>query len=249
MFGLDDWIAHLSDGTSLLVVSAVAVVLGLRHATDPDHLAAVTTLIASGRERTKRLAAKLGLAWGLGHATSLFVFGLPIVLFKTYLPDPVQRGAETAVGFLIVGLAVWLLIRWRRGLFHLHPHEHGEATHVHVHGHAAEPGHGHRHSVRARSPLQAYGIGLIHGMGGSAGVGVLLLAAIHDRLVGVAALALFAFFTAVSMALLSTGFGMTLSSEPVRRSFARLAPALGVTSLLFGVWYALGALNLAPYFL
>ena len=72
---------------------------------------------------------------------------------------------------------------------------------------------------------------------------MLLLAAIHDRLVAVVALALFAFFTAVSMALLSTGFGLTLSSGPVRRSFARLAPALGVASLLFGVWYALGALS------
>src|SRR5207247_154064 len=114
MFGLDDWIAHFSDGATLAVVAVVAIVLGLRHATDPDHLAAVTTLIASGRERTKRAAARLGLAWGLGHATSLFTFGLPIVLFKAYLPEPVQRGAETAVGVLIVALAVWLLVRWRR---------------------------------------------------------------------------------------------------------------------------------------
>src|SRR5881409_427240 len=113
MFGLNTWIAHFSDGATLVLVVVVAVVLGLRHATDPDHLAAVTTLIATGKERTKRLAARLGLAWGLGHATSLFAFGLPIVLFKTYLPEGVQRGAETAVGFLIVGLAVWLLLRWR----------------------------------------------------------------------------------------------------------------------------------------
>lgn len=229
MFGLDDWIAHLSNGATLLAVAGVAVALGLRHATDPDHLVAVTTLIASGRERTKRLAARLGLAWGLGHATSLFAFGLPIVLFKAYLPEPVQRGAETAVGVLIVGLAVWLLLRWHRGRFHLHPHEH-----------QAEP-------LRARSPLQAYGIGLIHGLGGSAGVGILLLAAIQNRAVAVVALALFAFFTALSMALLSTGLGVTLSSPTVHRSFHRVAPALGTASLLFGVWYALGALTIAPY--
>jgi ABC-type nickel/cobalt efflux system permease component RcnA len=248
MFGLDTWIAHLSNGGTLLVVAAVATVLGLRHATDPDHLAAVTTLIASGQERTKQLAARLGLAWGIGHAVSLFAFGLPIVLFKAYLPEPVQRGAETAVGVLIVALAAWLLVRWRRGLFHIHPHEHAAGEHVHVHGHARAPGHTHRHTVRARSPLQAFGIGLVHGMGGSAGVGVLLLATIHDRLIAVAALAVFAACTAVSMALLTTGFGLTLSSEPVRRSFARLAPVLGATSLLFGVWYALGALAVAPYY-
>jgi hypothetical protein len=229
MFGLDSWVAHSSDGTTLLLVVGVAIVLGLRHATDPDHLAAVTTLIASGQERTKRLAARLGLAWGLGHATSLFLFGLPIVLFKAYLPEPVQRGAETTVGLLIIGLAVWLLVRWRRGVFQAHSHPHAQ--------------------IRARSPVQAFGIGLVHGMGGSAGVGILLLAAIHDRLVAGLALGLFALCTALSMALLSTGFGLTLSSPPVRRSFDRIAPALGGVSLLFGVWYALGALAITPYYL
>jgi len=221
----------------------VSILLGLRHATDPDHLAAVTTLIAGGRERTARAAGRLGCCWGLGHATSLFAFGLPIVLFKAYLPEAVQRGAETSVGILIAGLAVWLLVRWRRGLFHLHVHEHAALAHLHVHDH----GRRHRHTVRTRSPLQAYCIGLVHGMGGSAGVGILLLAAIHSRLLAIASLALFALFTAVSMALLSTGFGLTLSAEPVRRSFARLAPALGLASLAFGVWYSLGALDLAPY--
>src|SRR5204863_2761242 len=105
----------------------------------------------------------------------------------------------------------------------------------------------HRHTVPTRWPRQAYCIGLVHGMGGTAGVGILLLAAIHSRLLAVASLALFALFTAVSMALLSAGFGLTLSAEPVRRSFARLAPALGLASLAFGVWYSLGALDLAPY--
>jgi high-affinity nickel permease len=78
MFGLDKTIAHLSSGTALLLVAGVAILLGLRHATDPDHLAAVTTLIASKRKQTARLAAQLGLSWGLGHATSLFAFGLSL---------------------------------------------------------------------------------------------------------------------------------------------------------------------------
>jgi ABC-type nickel/cobalt efflux system permease component RcnA len=246
MFGLDEKIASLSSGTTLLLVVAVAIVLGLRHATDPDHLAAVTTLVASGKERTRRLAAQLGLAWGFGHALSLFVFGLPIVLFKAYLPERVQQGAETAVGVLIAGLAIWLLVRWRRGLFHLHLHEHEGDRHLHLHDHAPGRRHPHRHG-RVRSPWQAFGIGVVHGMGGSAGVGVLLLATIHSRAVAALALALFALCTALSMALLSTGFGFALGSAPVRRSFGRLAPALGVVSLAFGVWYALGALNMAPY--
>src|ERR671934_2355754 len=125
MFGLDEWIAHFSDGTTLALVVVVAVVLGLRHASDPDHLAAVTTLIATGKDGATRTAARLGLAWGLGHATSLFAFGLPIVLFKAYLPEPVQAAAETSVGVMIALLALWLLVRWRRGLYHLHVHAPG----------------------------------------------------------------------------------------------------------------------------
>src|SRR5918996_5801473 len=105
MFGLDDHIAGFSNGTTLLVVVAVSVLLGLRHASDPDHLAAVTTMIASRRGH----AARLGLTWGLGHAASLFAFGVPVVLYSAYLPERVQAGAETAVGFVIVVLAVRLL--------------------------------------------------------------------------------------------------------------------------------------------
>src|SRR6266550_3723552 len=131
MFGLDTWIAHFSDGATLLVVLVVAIVLGLRHAGDPDHLAAVTTLIASGKERAARRAGILGLVWGLGHATSLFLFGIPIVLYRAYLPEVVQRGAETTVGLMIVCLAGWLLVRWRRGTLAVHVHGDGEPRHAH----------------------------------------------------------------------------------------------------------------------
>jgi ABC-type nickel/cobalt efflux system permease component RcnA len=244
VFGLDSWLAGFSDGTTLLVVAAVATVLGLRHATDPDHLAAVTTLIAGTEERAAKAAARLGVAWGSGHATSLFLFGVPIVLFKAYLPHRVEQGAETAVGLLIIGLAAWLLVRWRRGIFHVHVHGHDR---LHAHGHVHPSGHPHE-TVRARSPRQAFGIGLVHGTGGSAGVGVLLLSSINDHVLAVGALAIFAFCTALSMALLSTGFGRVLSSPRLRGSFDRLAPALAFVSLAFGTWYALGALDLAPYF-
>jgi ABC-type nickel/cobalt efflux system permease component RcnA len=241
MFGLDQSIAHASDGRTLLIVLLVAAILGLRHASDPDHLAAVTTLVAGRGAGSARRAARLGLTWGLGHATSLFVFGVPIVLYRAYLPEAVQSTAETAVGFLIVGLAVWLLIRWRRGAFLVHEHEPERRPHVHVHAHT------HARPHAGRTPLQAYAIGLVHGMGGSAGVGVLLLASIQDRTLALGSLALFAVCTAVSMAALSTGFGLTLGTRRVRRSFHVLAPSLGLVSLAFGVWYALGAQGVVPY--
>jgi len=247
MFGLDDKIAALSTGDAFLIVIAVAVLLGLRHATDPDHLTAVSTLVASGEERGPGRAARLGLAWGFGHATTLFVFGLPIVLANSYLPDAVQEVAETAVGAMIIVLAVRLLMRWRRGQFHAHTHEHPPATrHRHLHR-RAEPAHAHPHATRARSPLQAYGIGLIHGTGGSAGVGILLLAAIRDHALGVAALFVFALFTAISMSVASATFGYTLSRGPVLRRFVAVAPVMGMLSLAFGAWYALGAVGAVPY--
>jgi len=222
MFGLDDSIASLGDGTVFLVVAAVAILLGLRHATDPDHLTAVTTLVAGERHDARR-AGRLGLAWGLGHATSLFVFGLPVVLFRAYLPEPLQMGAEAAVGVLIVALALRLLVRWRRGRL-------------------ATPAH-----ATPRSTRQAFGIGLIHGMGGTAGVGVLLLASIPDHAEAVVAMALFALFTAVSMAAASTTFGVVLTREAVARRYLAVAPAIGALSLAFGVWYMLGALQAVPY--
>jgi ABC-type nickel/cobalt efflux system permease component RcnA len=231
MFGLDDWIAGLSNGASLGVVLLVAALLGLRHATDPDHIAAVTTLVATGRERATRSAARLGLWWGVGHATTLVAFGVPILLAQRYLPERVQQSAETAVAAVIVFLALRLLVRWRHGYFDLHAHPHPEREH--------------RHAVR--TPAGALAVGLVHGMGGSAGVGVLLLAAIPSESVAVAALVLLALFTAVSMTVVTIGFGLTLAMRPVAAVAGTAIPLLGALSLVFGLWYAAATWALAPY--
>lgn len=245
MFGLDDFIASYSDGAAVWMVILVAVLLGLRHAADPDHLAAVTTLAVGARERATRSAAGLGAAWGLGHGTTLFAFGVPILLLDKYLPERAQQAAETAIAFVIAYLAVRLIIRWRRGLFHVHEHQHHGSPHTHLHGHAGGQEHGHPH--RARTKLGAFGIGLVHGMGGSAGVGILLVASIESQALGIVALALLAIFTAVSMTILTTGFGAALSSQPVRGSFGAVAPTFGFASLAFALWYGAAAWALAPY--
>ena len=140
-----------------------------------------------------------GAWWGAGHALTLVVFGIPILLADRYLPDALQRGAETAVAALIVFLAVRLIVRWRHGDFAMRSTHDG----------------GHRHPVR--SPAGAFGIGLVHGMGGSAGVGVLLLAAIPSPEAALVALVVLAFFTAVSMTIVTTGFGALLSVAQRRR--------------------------------
>jgi hypothetical protein len=138
-------------------------------------------------------------------------------------------------------------MRWRRGAYHLHEHDHDGGSHLHLHGHAESPRHAHHGDRSVRTPLGAYAIGLVHGMGGSAGVGVLLIASIRDTALAVVALSLFALFTALSMAVCSGAFGVLLETGVARRSFDRLAPALGLASMAFGIWYVAGAVSLAPY--
>jgi ABC-type nickel/cobalt efflux system permease component RcnA len=247
--GIDSQIANLAHGGSALVLLAVAILLGLRHASDPDHLTAVSTLIASDRAGGLQRAARLGLAWGLGHATTLIAFGLPVVLLRSQLPEAVVRGAEVAVGVLIVGLAVRLLVRWRGGHFHTHVHRHGAVEHRHLHEHHSHA-HDHAHQPAqqlGRSAFGAYGIGLVHGAGGSAGIGVLLIAGIPDQAQAVVSLVAFALATAVSMTILSSATGWALTRGPVVQRMLALAPALGVFSLTFGAWYLLGAAGAVSY--
>jgi len=250
MSAIDGWLEGLLHGeVGVGVVLLVSLLLGLRHASDPDHLAAVTTLIASGEERHRvRKAGIMGFLWGLGHGTTLVLIGLPLVLLNQYLPEIVGKIAEAAIGCIIVLLAIRLLIRWRQGFYHVHVHTHaGGEAHRHVHSHVQDESHGHAHRVPRRTPLSSYGVGLMHGIGGSGGLTLLLISTISDKAQATGALLLFAAGTAVSMALLSTAFGLAIAGGPLARNFERVAPVLGVLSMAFGVWYALGALGVVVY--
>jgi ABC-type nickel/cobalt efflux system permease component RcnA len=154
-------------------------------------------------------------------------------------------------------LAVRLLVRWRSGHFHVHAHRHGDVEHRHLHphsphAHAHGAAHDHSHEPEAqlgRSPWGAFGIGLVHGAGGSAGVGVLLIATIPAQAEAVAALVVLALGTAISMALLSSAFGYAITRGPVVRRMLAFAPAIGLATLAFGGWYTLGAVGAVPYLL
>jgi cytochrome c biogenesis protein CcdA len=257
VFGLDERIADLGGrGAGPVMALLVAVLLGLRHATDPDHLTAVSTLVLNDERHGGRRAAVLGLAWGVGHALTLVALGLPLVLFGDALPERLQQAAEVAIGIVIAALAVRLLLRWRRGYFHVHEHDHGEIRHAHPHFHEHAPtaghpvAHAHKHPEEmGRTPLAALGIGLVHGVGGSAGAGLLLISAMPGKTEAVVALFLFATGTAVSMAVASSAFGGVLGCERLRHRLESLVPAFGTFGVVFGVWYALGALESVPYVL
>lgn len=243
-------LAPLTPAASPVMALMAALVLGLRHATDPDHLTAVSTLVLADPEHRAGRAGRLGLAWGLGHASTLVALGLPIVLTGFRLPEALAQGAEVLIGALIVLLALRLLWYWRRTTVHVHQHRHDGSAHVHVHAHAARhhdggvPEHRHRHAAAlGRTPLAAYGIGLVHGVGGSAVVGLLLVSAMGSRPQAAAALLAFAGGTAIAMAAVSAGFAHALGRGPLRSQTRRVMPLFGVASLVFGLWYAVVAVR------
>jgi High-affinity nickel-transport protein len=233
---VDGWLEGLFAGAPFAFVLVIALVLGLRHASDPDHLVAVTSLVAADGGDV-RGAARLGGWWGIGHAGALIAIGVPLILFKSELPAWLERGAETAVGMVIVLLALRVVVKWARGEFRAGPHG-DRAGHPASHRHlrrGEQQQHGHRH-VRTRQ--QALGIGVLHGMAGTGAVVLLLIAALPTELEAAAALAVFAPMSVVSMALCTTGFAWLLTRrviDPVYRSV--LIPAFGVFGLMFGSWY------------
>jgi high-affinity nickel permease len=232
---LDAWLTGLFDGAPLLVALAIAFGLGLRHASDPDHLVAVTSLVAAEDGDTRK-AARLGAWWGLGHAGVLVLIGMPLIFLKSELPAWLETGAEKAVGIVILVLAVRVILKWVRGDYrataHAHDDSHGMRRHL------RRGGHHHRHAT-VRSPAQALSIGMLHGLAGTGAVVLLLLAALDSKLEAALALGVFAPMSIASMAACTAAFAWVLTRpiiEPVYRTV--LIPGLGAFGLMFGLWYS-----------
>jgi ABC-type nickel/cobalt efflux system permease component RcnA len=240
---LDGWLTGLFGGASFLASLGIAFALGLRHASDPDHLVAVTSLVAADRGDT-RSAARLGAFWGLGHAGSLLAVGLPLIFLKSSLPAWLERGAERAVGIAVLALALRVILKWARGDYRAAAHAHADPAGTDA-GHDSGRRHlrhgadsSHRH-LRVRTPHQALSIGVLHGLAGTGAVVLLLIAALPSPLEAAAALAVFAPMSLASMALCTTAFAWLLTRplvEPLYRTV--LVPTLGAFGLMFGLWYA-----------
>ena len=164
---------------NILAVCGVGVLLGFQHAFEPDHLAAVSTLAT----RTPRFgaAARLGLAWALGHSARVGGGARARLGRDLRLPPGLAPAAEVIVALLLVVLGARVLARYARGRWHLHAHTHAAATypHLHLHSHAAGVSHAHPHA--AGDTRRSLGFGLLHGLAGSAAVTLLLVAAAGSR--------------------------------------------------------------------
>ncbi|HKD69492.1 MAG TPA: hypothetical protein VKB84_21820 [Candidatus Binataceae bacterium] len=240
-------------------------VLGMRHATDPDHVIAVTAILT--RERRLAAATRTGLLWGLGHSLTVLVVGCAIIVLKIKVPVRLGLAMEFGVGvaLILLGLpAAASLVKEigaRLGLMrrvdaagrtvrvHSHVHTHGGAAHSHVHVHDADVHAAHQshlfgrqsaYGPAPRSALMSFGVGLVHGLAGSAAIALFVLGAIPKALWGVAYLAVFCLGTIAGMALITSAIGapMVLAAHRVGRLHRGLVVGSGLLSLCFGLFIA-----------
>ena len=230
-----------------LLWSAVALgfVLGLRHALDPDHVVAVSTIVSG--EPSWRRSSLIGSFWGLGHATSLLTLGGIIVAFRINITELAASRLEIIVSVMLVGLGLYAIGMARAG-FRLHAHTHahepagrtdGEALeHVHLHVHKPNTAPVHQHSHALRFGIRPYAIGLVHGVAGSGGLALLVMATAKTAIAGFLYMAALAFGALVGMGILSALLALPLAAlrsryETLHLRFQFLS---GVCSVAFGLW-------------
>src|SRR3982074_1184213 len=219
-------------------VLGLGFLLGMQHALEADHIAAVSSIAA--RRTDVRDIVKQGLTWGLGHTLTLFACAGAAILLGHAIPEHLARPLETAVGIMLVGLGAHVLWRlWRdRGPFHAHGHGDG-TVHIHAHSHAGEmrvharAPHIHDHGFRWRTLL----VGLMHGMAGSAGLLVLAVSQAASAAAGLAYVALFGIGSMIGMGALSTVIAvpLVLSARWLTWANSSLQGAVGLVTIAIGV--------------
>lgn len=173
--------------TEFLTIVGLGFVLGLRHALDTDHLAAVSTVLA--QRPSLRASSMIGFSWGLGHTSVLLLVGAVVLMLRMPIPEPLALAAEFGVGAMLVCLGAMLGLRLVRERWHVHRHDHDGAPHVHLHSHALVEDHGHIHWWR--DSVRPFCIGMAHGLAGSAALLLMVLSSARSVLEGLAYIALF----------------------------------------------------------
>lgn len=200
-----------------LSILVVGLLLGMRHATEADHLAAVATLAT--RHRSLAQTLRQGVAWGVGHTLTLMAFGGLVFVLGQSIPPGLEKALETAVGVMLVLLGADVLRRLARERIHFHVHRHAPGTaHVHAHSHRGEgehdrSPHDHAHAPM-RWPLRALAVGMVHGLAGSAALVALSMQSVPSLPIGIGYIALFGVGSIAGMALLSVVIAMPLKLPP-----------------------------------
>jgi hypothetical protein len=250
-----------------LAIALLGLLLGMRHATDPDHVIAITTILS--RERRLSVAARIGVVWGLGHTITVLIVGAAIIVFKIAIPTRLGLAMEFAVAVVLILLGIGAAAslvrkgasRMRGGsssdeglIVHAHAHAHDGAMHAHPHVHLSAHNavddtmhHDHRlatdalPSFAARRPLmRSFAVGLVHGLAGSAAIALLVLSAIPEPLWATLYLAIFCVGTIVGMGLITTAIATPFMIVSRQASWIRrtLVTGSGLLSFGFGLFLA-----------
>jgi len=235
---------------SVLWVIGLGLLLGIQHATDPDHVLAVATIVS--REPRFSSGVLIGALWGLGHTVTLATAGGAIILLNLTVPLVVARSLELAVALMLVGLGAVRLFATFRGMSHIppehlsvrHAHGHGGAFHSHLHSHGGVT-HKHPHlhpSKRLLAALRPVGVGqairsltvgLVHGLAGSAAAALLVLSTIQTPAWALAYLGVFGAGTILGMMAITAALAAPFVVSA--RRFARVNQALGIGTGLVSV--------------
>ena len=238
----------------MISLLALAFLIGMQHATEADHLAAVATLAT--RQRSLAKTMKQGIAWGIGHTLTLIVFGGTVLVLGKSIPEHMAQALELAVAVMLIALGIDVLrrLRQKRVHFHVHAHEDG-VQHVHAHSHAHENAPTgqyrrvhrelmHNHAHHRHLPLRALAVGMMHGMAGSAALILLSLETVNSFSMGLAYILLFGAGSIVGMAVLSLAIAIPLriSAGSLAWLHTGMTAAVGVFSCGLGafMFYRIG---------
>jgi len=183
----------------------IGFLIGMRHALEADHVAAVAS-IATTTDSLKS-ALKHGSVWGIGHTLTLFLFGSIVILTDSIMPENMAMGLEFVVGIMLLALGIDVIRRMIREKVHFHTHQHGDnKPHFHAHKHHNETEHDpkqHQHQHSSKFPRKALYIGLMHGMAGSAALILLTLQTVNSPMTGLLYMLIFGIGSIAGMAALS----------------------------------------------
>jgi len=233
------------ESLSTLAVLGIGLVFGLRHATEVDHVVAVSTIVSQHKNVLR--SAAVGAMWGAGHTAALLVIGALVLSLRVAIPERVSSWLEFGVALMIIGLgisALWRALR-RSSEVHVHQHSHDGLSHKHVHFHEKQTRHepsshsAHSHDV-SRIGWKPLLIGTMHGLAGSGALTLLVLTQINSPWFGMLYLGIFGLGSIVGMLLMSglIGLPFALTSRNLTHVHHRLQTVAAILSICFGLWYA-----------
>ena len=217
----------------ILSLLSLGFLLGLKHALDADHVAAILTIATENR--TFWRSSLIGFCWGVGHTVILLVVGTAVLLFKLTIPSAWAKLFEVAVGVMLVGLGLSVAFAlWRERVhLHAHRHDHGE-QHRHLHSHSRGAHHDHLH--RFRLEYKSLAVGMVHGLAGSAALLLLVLATVPSLGVGLVYILVFGAGSILGMVFLATAMSIpfAMSAERTARVHQTLRAAAALFSIVLG---------------